>query len=174
MADIQGQIESERGKLKDLLLKIPGFKGYIELEDRRTADKLLREIVADRYQELLDRLNYLDDLESVVVKIRTFIDRIQHAAYGYSSFFSAIKIDAEKLDKLYDYDQALMDGIDLIAAGLDTLESTEDPDELMEVIKGLKRVSQEMVTKADQRKDEILVEGELPPANVIPDDDLPS
>ncbi len=187
MADFQGQIESERGKLKELLLKIPGFKGYIELEDRRTADKLLRELVADRYQELLDRLTaiqtefvdrgaleYLDDLESVVIKIRTFIDRIRHAAYGYSSFFSAIKIDAEKLDKLYDYDQALLDGIDLINAGMDTLETTEDPDELSEVIKGLKRVSQEMVTKADQRKDEILVEGELPPADVIPDDDLSS
>jgi len=187
MADIQGQIESERGKLKELLLKVPGFKGYIELEDRRTADKLLRELVADRYQELLDRLtsiqtefvdrgalDYLDDLESVVVRIRTFIDRIRHAAYGYSSFFSVIKIDVEKLDKLYDYDYALLDGIDLMAAGLDTLESTEDPDELMEIIKGLKRVSQEMVTKADQRKDEILMDEELPAADGVPDEEQPS
>ena len=97
MTDFQGQIESERGKLKELLLKVPGFKGYIEMEDRRTADKLLREMVADRYQELLDKLTgiqneftdrgdltYLDDLETIVVKLRTFIDRIRHAAYGSS------------------------------------------------------------------------------------------
>jgi hypothetical protein len=183
MTDFQQQIESERGKLKELLLKVPGFKGYIELEDRRTADKLLREVVADRYQEQLDRLtaiqtdfvdrgdlDYVDDLEAVVVKVRTFIDRIRHAAYGYSGFFSAIRIDAEKLDKLYDYDQALLEGIDLIAAGLNTLESTEDPDELMEVIKGLKNVSQEMVAKADQRKEEITNVGDQKDPDQLPDD----
>ena len=42
MTDFQGQIEEGRGKLKELLLKIPGFKGYIEMEDRRTADKMVR------------------------------------------------------------------------------------------------------------------------------------
>jgi hypothetical protein len=107
MSDFQGQIESERGKLKELLLKIPGFKGYIELEDRRTADKMVRDVVADRYQEELDRLtgimtefvdrgdlNYVDDMEGIVTKIRTVIDRIRHATYGYSSFISLIKIDA--------------------------------------------------------------------------------
>jgi hypothetical protein len=184
MTDFQGQIESERGKLKELLLKVPGFKGYIELEDRRTADKLLREVVANRYQEQLDRLtaiqtefvdsgalDYLDDLEAVAVKIRTFIDRIRHAAYGYSGFFSAIKIDADKLDKLYDYDYALLDGIDLLSAGLNTLESTEEPKELVEVIKGLKKVVQDMVTKADQRKEEILSEGDLPHPDPAPEND---
>ena len=56
MTDYQEQIESERGKFKELLLKIPGFKGYIELEDRRTADQMLRDVVANRYQDQLDRL----------------------------------------------------------------------------------------------------------------------
>jgi len=129
MTDYQSQIEDQRGKIKELLLKVPGFKGYIEIEDRRTADKLLRDAVADSYQEQLDRLtavqtefvdrgdlSYVDDLEAVVVKLRTFIDRISHATYGYSSFFSAIKIDAEKLDKIYDYDQALLNGIDGLSA----------------------------------------------------------
>lgn len=54
MTDYQSQIESQRGKIKELLLKVPGFKGYIELEDRRTADKLLREVVADSCQEQLN------------------------------------------------------------------------------------------------------------------------
>lgn len=187
MTDYQEQIESERGKFKELLLKIPGFKGYIELEDRRTADKMLRDIVADRYQEQLDRLtgiqtefvdrgalDYVDDMESVAVKLRTFIDRIRHAAYGYSSFFSVIKIDTAKLDKLYDYDQALLEGIDLFTAGLDTLESTEESEELMEVIKGLKRVAGDAVKKADQRKDAIVGDEEIPPADAIPDEEQPS
>jgi methyl-accepting chemotaxis protein len=181
MTDFQGQIESGRGKLKELLLKVPGFKGYIEMEDRRTADKLLREIVADRYQEQLDKLtgiqneftdrgdlDYLDDLETIVVRIRTFIDRIRHAVYGYSSFFSAIKIDAEKLDRLYDYDQALLDGIDLMASTMDSLASAVEEDQIKTLISNLKNQAGEMVKKADQRMEEITREDEAPADDLIP------
>jgi len=181
MTDFKGQIESGRGKLKELLLKVPGFKGYIEMEDRRTGDKLLREIVADRYQELLDKLTgiqneftdrgdlaYLDDLETIVVKIRTFIDRIRHAAYGYSSFFSAIKIDAEKLDRIYAYDQALLDGIDRMASTMDSLASAVEEDQIKTLIADLKNQAGEMVKKADQRMEEITAEDVAPGDDLIP------
>jgi hypothetical protein len=174
MTDYQSQIESQRGKLKELLLKVPGFKGYIELEDRRTADKLLRDAVANSYQEQLDRLTavqtvfvdrgdleYVDDLEAVVVKLRTFIDRISHATYGYSSFFSAVKIDAEKLDKIYDYDQALFAGIDSLSDALESLETTEDPEQLKALITDLKKQARDIVAKADKRKDVITSEDEI-------------
>jgi hypothetical protein len=193
MTDYQSQIESQRGKIKELLLKVPGFKGYIELEDRRTADKLLRDAVADSYQEQLDKLTavqtvfvdrgdlaYVDDLEAVVVKLRTFIDRISHAAYGYSSFFSAVKIDAEKLDKIYDYDQALFGGIDSLSAVLESLETTEDPEQLKALITDLKKQARDIVTKADQRKDvitsedEIISDGEIIESEFASDDEIPS
>lgn len=174
MTDYQSQIESQRGKLKELLLKVPGFKGYIELEDRRTADKLLRDAVANSYQEQLDRLTavqtvfvdrgdleYVDDLEAVVVKLRTFIDRISHATYGYSSFFSAVKIDAEKLDKIYDYDQALLAGIDSLSDAIENLETTEDPEQLKALITDLKKQARDIVAKADKRKDVITSEDEI-------------
>lgn len=181
MTDFQGQIESERGKLKELLLKVPGFKGYIELEDRRTADKMIRDIVADRYQEQQDKLTgimtefvdrgdlaYVDDLEGIATKIRTFVDRIRHAAYGYSGFFSVIKIDAEKLDRLYDYDQAMLDGVDGISETLDSLASAVEEDQIKGFIASLKNAAQEMVTKADQRKEEITREEELPGDDLVP------
>ena len=192
MTDYQSQIEDQRGKIKELLLKVPGFKGYIELEDRRTADKLLRDAVADSYQEQVDRLTaiqtafvdrgdlaYVDDLEAVVVKLRTFIDRISHATYGYSSFFSAIKIDAEKLDKIYDYDQALLNGTESLTAALESLETTEDPEQLKELIKDLKKQAQDIVTKADQRKnvitdeEEIISDGEIIEGEFVSDDEIP-
>ena len=192
MTDYQSQIEDQRGKIKELLLKVPGFKGYIELEDRRTADKLLRDAVAESYQEQLDRLTavqtefvdrgdlaYVDDLEAVVVKLRTLIDRISHATYGYSSFFSAIKIDAEKLDKIYDYDQALLNGTESLSAALENLETTEDPEQLKELIKDLKKQAQDIVTKADQRKnvitdeEEIISGGEIIEGEFVSDDEIP-
>jgi hypothetical protein len=192
MTDYQSQIEDQRGKIKELLLKVPGFKGYIELEDRRTADKLLRDAVAESYQEQLDRLTavqtefvdrgdlaYVDDLEAVVVKLRTFIDRISHATYGYSSFFSAIKIDAEKLDKIYDYDQSLLNGTESLSAALENLETTEDPEQLKVLIADLKKQAQDIVTKADQRKDvitheeEIISGGEIIEGEFVSDDEIP-
>lgn len=181
MTDFQGQIESGRGKLKELLLKVPGFKGYIQMEDRRTADKLLREVVADRYQELLDKLSgiqneftdrgdllFLDDLEAIVIRIRTFIDRIRHAVYGYSGFFDAIRIDAGKLDRLYDYDQALLDGIDAMSAAMDNLASAVEEDQIKPLIAELKRLADGIVKKADQRTEEITREEAAPGDDLIP------
>jgi len=181
MTDFQGQIESGRGKLKELLLKVPGFKGYIDMEDRRTADKMVRDIVATRIQELVDKLTgiqtefvdrgdlaFLDDLETIVVKLRTFIDRINHAAYGYSGFFDVIKIDAEKLDRLYDYDQALLDGTDMLTASMDSLASAVEEDQIKALIADLKNQAAEMVKKADQRKEEITREDDIPGDDMIP------
>ena len=177
MTDFQGQIEDGRGKLKDLLLKIPGFKGYIAMEDRRTADKMVRDVVADRYQEQLDRLTgvmsefvdrgdleFVGKLEGITIKIRTFIDKIRHAVYGYSGFFDAIKVDEAKLERLYDYDQALLDGIDAISASLESLASAVESDEIKTLIATLTNQAAEMVVKADQRVDEITREEELPDA----------
>jgi hypothetical protein len=171
MSDFRSQIEGERGKLKELLLQVPGFKGYIEMEDRRTADKLLRETVADRYQEVVDRLSgvqsnlvdqgaleWLDDLETVVVKLRTFIDRIRHATYGYSSFFSAVKVDAAKLDKIYEYDLALLDGISGLEALLGELEEAGEELQISETIADLKKLAAEIVKRGDQRSEVITKE----------------
>ncbi len=168
MSDFQGQIEEQRGKLKELLLKVPGFSGYIEMEDRRTADKLMRETIADRYQELVDYLSTIqaslvdegslelvDDLEQVVVRLRTFVDRIRHASYGYSSFFSAVKIDTETLDRLYDYDGSLLDGVDEFQRILESFEQAEDETAAGEILSSLKKLSREIVKKADQRAEVI-------------------
>ena len=175
MTDFQGQIEEGRGKLKELLLKIPGFKGYIEMEDRRTADKMVRDAVADRYQEQLDRLTgimseyvdrgdieFMDKLEGAAVKIRTFIDKIRHAVYGYSGFFDAIKVDELKLDKLYNYDQSLLDGIEGISETLSSLASAVETDQIKPLIASLTQQAADMVTKADQRVEEITREEDLP------------
>jgi hypothetical protein len=181
MTDFQDQIESGRGKLKELLAKVPGFKGYIEMEDRRTADKLLRGVVADRYQEVLDKLTgiqtefvdrgdlvFLDDLENIVVKIRTFIDKIRHAAYGYTGFFSAIKVDENKLDRLYDYDQGLLDSTESMTEALDKLASAVDEDQIKPIIAELKNQAQEVVKMADQRMEEITREEEIPGDDLSP------
>ena len=106
MSDLFNRITEDQDIFRKLLSKIPGFSGYVERENRRAADKILRETIADRYEELWKRvsslqtdlissggLEYIDDMERAAIKIRQFIDRIRHASYGYSTFFNATKVN---------------------------------------------------------------------------------
>ncbi len=171
MSDFQEQIFSERGGLKNLLAKVPGFKGYIESEDRRTADKMLREAIADKYDEVWQRvtaiqsdfvnqgkITFLDDLESVSVKLKTIIDRIRHAAYGYSGVFDAVKIDQEKLDMLYQYDNALLDGAGNFSNALDNLEFAGNDEEIQTATRALNDLARKSVQAISRRKDVITSE----------------
>ena len=49
--DYQHTVEDSKGGLESLASKIPGYRGYKEKEDRRAADKLLREHLADQLNE---------------------------------------------------------------------------------------------------------------------------
>jgi len=168
MSDFQGEIQSQRGPLKNLLSKVPGFKGYLEKEDRRTADKMMRETVADRYAKVLDQLTaiqtdmtdqgmleYVDDLESVVTKVQTFVDRVRHASYGYSSFFSAVKTGTDTLDRLYEYDQALLKGADQMEEVLLSLESAESEPDVEALLEELDQLARDLLHQFDSRKEVI-------------------
>ena len=51
--------EGDQDFIKKLLSYVPGFKGYIERSNRRSADKLLRDQVALKYMELSSRASGL-------------------------------------------------------------------------------------------------------------------
>ena len=100
MSDLFERVVSQQDALKKLIAKLPGFKGYYARADRRSADKLLRETIADKFHALWQRLSgvqrdlvstghleVLDDIEVGAIKLRQFIDRVKTAAYGYSGFF---------------------------------------------------------------------------------------
>ncbi len=59
MSDILGRIREEQDVFGKLLGKLPGFNGYFDREQRRAADKLLRETVAARYEEQWQRISAL-------------------------------------------------------------------------------------------------------------------
>ena len=57
MSDILQRVTGEQDFFKKILGKIPGFVGYVEREDRRAADKLLRDTIADQYEVLWGRIS---------------------------------------------------------------------------------------------------------------------
>jgi hypothetical protein len=169
MSDIMDRVVGEQDLFKKLLSKVPGFKGYIERNHRREADKLLRETIADGFEaqwarisslqrDLVNQggLEYVDDLENAAIKIRQFIDRIRRAAYGYAGLFDAIKVNEEELAQIYQYDLALVNSIDEVGRAVDNVEASIGSDGLPAAIRNLTSLSQSCVDAFNRRSQVIL------------------
>ncbi len=165
MSDFFGRVTGDQDPLKKLVSYIPGFSGYIERQNRRAADKLLRDTVARRFEELYKRLSALqadlisqggleftDDMEKAAVLMRTFTDKIRNATYGYSGLLDAVKINEQELAQLYDFDNAFFNLGDQINAALDTVEqSLGNPEGLPAAIRNLVSLNREAVNTFDRR-----------------------
>ena len=169
MSDIFGTVQSGHDIFTKIASKIPGFKGYVESQDRRASDKLLREEIARHFSQLearvsdvqtqaisMGEIEYLDDLESSAIKLRQFADRIRGASYGYSALFAAVKVKADDLAKLYAYDMTLLEMTDGISAAIDNVEASLGTDGIAAALRHLIRKSQEAVTAYENRHSIIL------------------
>ena len=165
MSDLFDKVSSQMDFVKQLASKIPGFSGYVERQNRRAADKLLRESVADRFEELWKRTSkvqtdmvdagmiaLMDDMEQAAIQLRTFADKIRTATYGYAGFFDAVKIKEAELTQLYQYDLAFFDVAEQIGRALDNIEaSMGDEEGLKAAIRNLISLAREAVTTFDRR-----------------------
>lgn len=169
MDDFLQRVSGQEDFFKKILPKLPGFKGYIDREDRRAADKLLRESIADRFESLWGRISDLqkdaiaggnleivDDLESAAIKIRQFIDRVRTASYGYAGFFDPIKIKTDELDQIYQYDFQLLSMEDEVSNGIDNVSASFGTDGLPASIRHLTTVAQNCLDSFDRRKEVII------------------
>ncbi len=166
MGDIFDRVVSQQDVFKKLLSKMPGFKGYFERTDRRAADKLLREMIADKYQIQWSRLSgiqrdlvnagkieVLDEIETASIKIRTFIDKVKTAAYGYAGFFDAVKVNEAELTQIYQYDLTLLTLADSVTAAIDNLEASIDTDGFPAAIRNLIQKAQDSLDAFGKRSE---------------------
>jgi len=131
------KVTSQQDPFKKLASYIPGFSGYVNRQNRRDADKILRDTVARRFEEQWKRasqlqsdlvssgmIEYVDDMEKASLQLRTFIDKITTASRGYSGLFDAVKINEPELLALYQFDAAFFDLAEQIGRGLDNVEAS--------------------------------------------------
>jgi len=170
MGDLYEKVSDARGMLEKLAGKIPGYKGYKEKEMRREADKLLRETVAAQMEAHRQRMNdlqkqligagrfeYLDEVGNALTKLKTFIDRVQKASYGYAGLFDAVRVREEELDRMYDFDQQLLEYDERLAAALASLETSIPAGEgLAEAVRQVLGICSEANQTLDQREQAIL------------------
>lgn len=174
MSDFFQNVVGDQDPFKKLASYIPGFNGYIERTNRRAADKLLRDTVARRFEELYKRISalqtdlisqggisFVDDMEKAAIQIRTFADKVRNASYGYSGFFDAIKINEEELTKLYEFDAAFFATADNLSRALDTVEGAlGDTEALPGAIRHLITLAREATQTFNKRYEVIIGNGE--------------
>ena len=172
MSDLFDQVTGDQDIFKKIASKLPGFKGYIERQNRRAADKMLRETIAEHFDELYQRISslqtdfisqgeimYLDDLEKPAIKLQTFIDKIRRASYGYSGFFDAAKVNEDELARVYEYDSAMLDLEDEVSNAIDNVEASMGTDGLPAAIRNLTGKAQDCLD-AFSKRDEVMTQGE--------------
>jgi SNF2 family DNA or RNA helicase len=166
MNDILDKINEYKGGLEKLIAKIPGFKGYIALNDRRKSDKLLREMIVREYEVQYQRLSSVQralisagelgavgELENAAIKLRQFIDRVRTASYGYAGLFDAIRIRETELETVYRFDAMLLDKNTEIARAIDNVEASIGTDGQAAAIRNLITHAQEAIVAFNKRSD---------------------
>lgn len=164
-----GKITGDTDPLKKILSYIPGFKGYVERQNRRDADKLVRDTLANRFEQQWGRIStlqrdfissgdieYVDDLEASAIKLRTFADRVRRATRGYSGLFDAVKINEEELARLYEYDAAMFGLAEEVGRAIDNVEASVGGDGLPAALRNLRSVTQRCIDTFDLREEVIL------------------
>ena len=115
---------------------IPGFHGYKEKEIRRESDRLVRNhlymklniartSVREINQKLADRryLDVLTNMDRVSAKMDRITEKVNHASYGYSGFFDAVKVNEKNLDNMIAFDNKLIDNVNSLTTEIDAFKA---------------------------------------------------
>ena len=167
--DPLGKITAGDDLLGKIRKTLSGFIGYLDRENRREADKLLRATIASRYEQQWNRisaiqrqmieagnLEQVDQLEAAAIKLRAFIDRVKVASYGYAWFFDAVRVNETELQKIYSYDLQLLEDVNSISSAVDNVEASMGSDGLPAAMRHLTTLSQDVIDAYD-RRDEVLL-----------------
>jgi hypothetical protein len=128
LPDIRDRVEDDRGLLKKIQLVIPGFRGYRIREDIRDSDRMLRTELAKRlgsqrslledFRRSLVKENpmskVLEDIGGVVNTMKRVEGEILHAEVGYSGIAADVRMKDRELDRLYEYDNSMIESLNFI------------------------------------------------------------
>ncbi|RLC67842.1 MAG: hypothetical protein DRI48_01240 [Chloroflexi bacterium] len=170
MVDTYSKVQDSRTGLEKLLDVIPGWGGYQERQNRRKADQLLRQTLAEKLaaqrrnldvaqKELINhgKVDLVDDIGSAVTQLQTFTDRVRTASYGYSGLFDAVRINQAELEQMYNFDAALFEYVDRLDAATGRLrEAISIGEGLNEMIRIIQDICREANDTFDQREHLIL------------------
>src|SRR3990170_3973885 len=139
MPDIRERVEADRGLLNKIQLKIPGYAGYRRREDIRAADNILRIQISERVKAIRGELEGIRDTKAMEGKVQGLSSignaiftlegieaKVRHAEGGYSGISATIRIEETELDRLYEYDYAMLESLEKAAAVVPMVRDATD------------------------------------------------
>jgi len=139
MADINSQLDQVKSKenfLEKLARFIPGYDGYVNKENSRELDTMLRSTLASKldtnHMKLKNSILNLsqkgklfetEGLDKLDKKLQTTVNKFRSAARGYSGAFDVIKVKEDKLNQLYQFDANLVNNVENITNACTELEN---------------------------------------------------
>jgi len=116
------KIQASEKPLERLMLIVPGYRGYKLREQRREADRIVRDYayralehsrddLMNCFQSLSDAkaTELAEPMNRLIARLDTIAEKINRASYGYSGFFDSIKVEEPELENMLAYDSQLMD-----------------------------------------------------------------
>jgi hypothetical protein len=141
MVDLREKVVEDRGIISKIQAFVPGFRGYRVKEDLRAADNMLRMQMADNMASTRKSiescrsvmaangsLEHMERLGILIGRFKTVEKEVGHAAQGYSGISAKSKVGDDELNKLYEYDYALLSSLADLAANAQKLKSAANAD----------------------------------------------
>ena len=134
--DVTSKVQGQMNLPEKIASFIPGFRGYKEKEIRRESDRLIRNHLylkltiekndlRDIEQKLADRryFDVLTDMDRLVAKMDRVVEKVNHASYGYSGFFDAVKVKEGNLDNMIAFDSKLIDNVNALTTEVEAFKA---------------------------------------------------
>lgn len=171
ISDLFTKMQGENSKLENLLDKLPGLKGYMEKGERRNADQLLRQTLANRLEEsrlafstvhqeisgdIIMAIDFAEPLGRIDTLFNGLIGKIKDAPSGYAGFFDAVKVKEDDLARIYAFDESMLGHVDQIEASTAVLsKAARDNGDMDGAVKELTAVLRE-ANNTYARRDEVI------------------
>ena len=134
--DVYSDVKSQMRLSERIAAAIPGFHGYKEKEIRRESDRLIRnhlnlKLTAAKSdlkaisQKVADRryFDVMTDLDRLNAKMDRVTEKVNHASYGYTGLFDAVKVKEDSLDRMIQFDSNLIEEITAVSSEVTALKT---------------------------------------------------
>lgn len=166
--NVKKKIQENRDLIDRIIVKFPGFKGYVEKAESYDADRVVRSLIVDRIQGMKNDVSAkssalvkknahasLIDLDALSLRLETVIKKCQHADFGTTASMSQLKISEDDKNRLLEYDWRLITALDDLDKQVKDLAAS--PDEgLASSISGIDGKLREFEKNFDDRKNVLL------------------
>jgi hypothetical protein len=169
--NVYSDVKSQMRLSERIAAFLPGFRGYKEKELRRESDKLVRNHLVLKlsnaksdlksiFQKLSDRryLDTLTDMDRLVAKMDRVVEKVNHASYGYTGFFDAVKVKEDALDRMIAFDNELIDEVTAVSTEIDAFKAELNSGETKNLKTRIQTVTDKLESLEDtfDKRDEVI------------------